>query len=317
MKRGFTLIELLVVIAIIAILAAILFPVFAQAKFAAKKTVTISNLKQTATAVTMYTNDYDDNYPIASSHSTAWGWGTAYGYVDVPGDWFNYSSAYGVDNNDIHQAMMTSWANSVYPYMKSWDVMHSAFEKVVDWPNFDTLPYVLKPYNHGNFGMNGLLSEYSATAVTSPSQLPLVFPSMGALSCNGEAWVGPVLNCGTDADCRYQPANEETDTCASGNGGYSWFAIPDTGDYWTSTFEKDISPMGDTGLEVAFADTSAKWRPVGRQLGSQNTNYKVDFWTDYQPNGSAAEEWDEQAGCHPLQFRPDFDFQNWGNPIAQ
>ena len=46
MKRAFTLIELLVVIAIIAILAAILFPVFAQAKLAAKKTTSISNMKQ-------------------------------------------------------------------------------------------------------------------------------------------------------------------------------------------------------------------------------------------------------------------------------
>lgn len=58
--KGFTLIELLVVIAIIAILAAILFPVFAQAKQAAKRSATISNLKQNALAVVMYANDYDD-----------------------------------------------------------------------------------------------------------------------------------------------------------------------------------------------------------------------------------------------------------------
>jgi len=58
--KAFTLIELLVVIAIIAILAAILFPVFAQAKQAAKRTVTISNLKQNALAVSMYANDVDD-----------------------------------------------------------------------------------------------------------------------------------------------------------------------------------------------------------------------------------------------------------------
>jgi len=59
-KRAFTLIELLVVIAIIAILAAILFPVFAQAKLAAKKTADLSNLKQLSLAAIMYTNDYDD-----------------------------------------------------------------------------------------------------------------------------------------------------------------------------------------------------------------------------------------------------------------
>ena len=59
-RRAFTLIELLVVIAIIAILAAILFPVFAQAKLAAKKTVAISNAKQTALGLTMYATDVDD-----------------------------------------------------------------------------------------------------------------------------------------------------------------------------------------------------------------------------------------------------------------
>lgn len=64
MKRtAFTLIELLVVIAIIAILAAILFPVFAQAKDAAKKTQSISNLKQTGTSVAIYNADYDDVMP--------------------------------------------------------------------------------------------------------------------------------------------------------------------------------------------------------------------------------------------------------------
>ncbi|MCB8932370.1 MAG: prepilin-type N-terminal cleavage/methylation domain-containing protein [Fimbriimonadaceae bacterium] len=63
MKRAFTLIELLVVIAIIAILAAILFPVFAQAKTAAKKAVSISNQKQIGLAVIMYASDYDDIYP--------------------------------------------------------------------------------------------------------------------------------------------------------------------------------------------------------------------------------------------------------------
>lgn len=62
-RRAFTLIELLVVIAIIAILAAILFPVFARAKEAAKKTTCTSNMRQFGTAWMLYLNDWDDRMP--------------------------------------------------------------------------------------------------------------------------------------------------------------------------------------------------------------------------------------------------------------
>jgi prepilin-type N-terminal cleavage/methylation domain-containing protein/prepilin-type processing-associated H-X9-DG protein len=79
-QKAFTLIELLVVIAIIAILAAILFPVFAQAKLAAKKTASLSNLKQIALSWQMYGNDYDDYtmpayYSANGFASTTWWWG--------------------------------------------------------------------------------------------------------------------------------------------------------------------------------------------------------------------------------------------------
>jgi prepilin-type N-terminal cleavage/methylation domain-containing protein len=62
--RAFTLIELLVVISIIAILAAILFPVFAQAKGAAKKTSCVSNERQIGTGFLLYFTDNDDQFPF-------------------------------------------------------------------------------------------------------------------------------------------------------------------------------------------------------------------------------------------------------------
>jgi len=62
-KTGFTLIELLVVIAIIAILAAILFPVFAKAREKARQTSCLSNVKQISLGIMMYVQDYDEEYP--------------------------------------------------------------------------------------------------------------------------------------------------------------------------------------------------------------------------------------------------------------
>ncbi|MFN3653346.1 MAG: DUF1559 domain-containing protein [Armatimonadota bacterium] len=65
-RRGFTLIELLVVIAIIAILASILFPVFAQAREAARKASCTSNMRQIGMGITMYTQDHDETLPFAA-----------------------------------------------------------------------------------------------------------------------------------------------------------------------------------------------------------------------------------------------------------
>lgn len=68
--RGFTLIELLVVIAIIAILAAILFPVFASAREKARQISCISNMKQNGLALLQYTQDYDETWPLACQYGT-------------------------------------------------------------------------------------------------------------------------------------------------------------------------------------------------------------------------------------------------------
>lgn len=91
-KGAFTLIELLVVIAIIAILAAILFPVFAQAKAAAKKTATLSNIKQLGLGSLMYAGDYDDIFPKAQSRDQFGNnWANSWAIVSQP-----YTKNYGI-----------------------------------------------------------------------------------------------------------------------------------------------------------------------------------------------------------------------------
>jgi len=104
-RNAFTLIELLVVIAIIAILAAILFPVFASARAKARQTACMSNMKQLGLAVIQYIQDYDETYPggIDLNCSPA----TPCGYGGV---------AFTTTNNTPPG---TGWAGQVYPYVKS------------------------------------------------------------------------------------------------------------------------------------------------------------------------------------------------------
>ncbi len=88
MRRGFTLIELLVVIAIIAILAAILFPVFAKAREKARQTSCLSNVKQLILGVMQYAQDYDERIPKHGTHCNAPGvGGDGTGNVDDRCQW--------------------------------------------------------------------------------------------------------------------------------------------------------------------------------------------------------------------------------------
>src|SRR3989442_11740956 len=73
-KPAFTLIELLVVIAIIAIIAALLFPVFAQARDKARQAACFSNLKQIGSGLAMYVQDYDEHLPNCCREGRAWAW---------------------------------------------------------------------------------------------------------------------------------------------------------------------------------------------------------------------------------------------------
>jgi len=117
-KQAFTLIELLVVIAIIAILAAILFPVFAQAKDAAKKTVCLTQAKQTGLAEMIYANDYDNMMVPAS-------------YGEYNPNWYAPWFGQGVG--------LLYWNQIIQPYIKSWDMLVCPSH---DYQNFGYAAYI-------------------------------------------------------------------------------------------------------------------------------------------------------------------------------
>jgi prepilin-type N-terminal cleavage/methylation domain-containing protein len=111
-NRAFTLIELLVVIAVIAILAAILFPVFAQAKQAAKKTACLSNEKQLGLASLMYMNDFDDHIFFYASTRNPSG---------------SRSNAILPDAASVNPVR---WFNAIAPYTKNLDIFTSPSDEL-------------------------------------------------------------------------------------------------------------------------------------------------------------------------------------------
>ena len=135
-KKGFTLIELLVVIAIIAILAAILFPVFAQAREKARQTSCLSNLRQIGTATLMYAQDYDETVT-----KTEWG-------------------------GDVDEAHEYFWGDMLQPYQKNWQILQcpSASQKIV----FRTGETTYSEQWSYNYGINDIIAA-DCTEADSPN----------------------------------------------------------------------------------------------------------------------------------------------------
>jgi prepilin-type N-terminal cleavage/methylation domain-containing protein len=176
-RRGFTLIELLVVIAIIAILAAILFPVFARAREQARKTVCLSNLKQIGLASLMYVQDYDETFP-----------------------WLMQDGRNNDDNTGLSRGMVTSPINLngvrglfmefvFQPYIKNYGIF-ACPTLGSDPPKFDAIG-VLNEYGSYGYAYGGIgpMSNMSPR----PTPLELFVRFVGPI-------LGPPYNTGNPQD---------------------------------------------------------------------------------------------------------------------
>lgn len=169
-RRGFTLIELLVVIAIIAILAGLLFPVFARAKAAAKRTQCLSNLRQIGMGMGLYMADYDDLFPNAVDAADKYSpqiWDASPEFRDQIGN-------------------MPLMNQALEPYVKSKEVFKSPADKgtrVLEthpWIPFPTSPTMFSVYGLSYFYRTELtFRRYSQTSLQEPAAINIMFTAGG------------------------------------------------------------------------------------------------------------------------------------------
>lgn len=176
--QAFTLIELLVVIAIISILAGILFPVFAKAKAAAKKTACISNLKQIGSSLALYVSDYDGVFPNAIDPSDRF---TPQIWQDFP----EYKSR--IDSMPlINEALQ--------PYLKSKEVFHCPADtgsRMLDShpdQEFVTSPSMFKTYGSSYFFRTEIAFKFMTdSSFKLPAQVNVMFDGAGHWHGDGRA----------------------------------------------------------------------------------------------------------------------------------
>ncbi|MBL8088053.1 MAG: prepilin-type N-terminal cleavage/methylation domain-containing protein [Chthonomonas sp.] len=299
-RRAFTLIELLVVIAIIAILAAILFPVFAQAKAAAKKTAAIAQSKQLGTGIQLYLADSEDNYPLALVPDAFTG-GERYYQSSAGGPYPALYPAEDIPALDFDvREDGAFWINSTQPYIKNLQLaeVQGMFE-VNAW--VATVYNTRKKANaKSNLQMNGFLHAYNASAVASPSVLPMLWQAFGTQQLLGGSVSNPFLNCDGVGPCRYNPSGP---------------VQPGQ----RNAFNSDIySPLTGRGTHYVFgrslifiaADTSARTKPVGGAAGvtAPQNSFKFDPFRLYSAAGIGTRPYYCGALSYECTFQPDREF---------
>ena len=282
-RNAFTLIELLVVIAIIAILAAILFPVFAQAKAAAKKTADLSNQKQNTLGVIMYQNDYDDLCPMQSGYDSTGHWGFNYNKL-VPATW----DASGGVRTFYSESFVN---NTLQPYEKNYGILMIPGSTNWNWSHSGDPLVPGQTRQNTSYAYNGDLSSYSSTAIADPVHLPVWTEGNGDAYGVGWGFANPALNC-TKAyvACVYQPG---ASGCSSGkgNGSIDNMYVPASADMWCN----------GQGQNWGLADGHAKWRHYPTAVP---TDYNVNPWYGIDASGNEDNTY-WYDGCHAWLFRPD------------
>ncbi|MDI9638841.1 prepilin-type N-terminal cleavage/methylation domain-containing protein [Kamptonema cortianum] len=318
MKRAFTLIELLVVIAIIAILAAILFPVFAQAKVAAKKTQTLAQYKQLGTSAAIYLADYDDTFPLSGSFNAAgnyWrlGWPVPDSVLNaVPNGWTS-SRSRDVEPRKSEEGLMV--LNAMQPYMKNYGILAASGLPTFNYNSPQSTVAGAPRPELANVAYNGMLHAYNGTAINSISRLPMFWSGMWKQNVNGYALSNPQLDCvgGATELCRFNPTGSPS-AAPSPTYGYVWYLVGTTSNF-------SVWQYGRTAVFVN-ADTSAKVHSFNAPmwpLYAENANSSPfsSFWSAGPPG---APYW--MTDCvapgatkgsmtyYPGFFRPDSEF-NW------